>query len=117
MAFAILVAVLAGLSAVAVLVIAGAVFGAATVFAHRTVGSIFAGLTLWLIRPYAPGERLRIQSPVDGCVIDVVIVHIGLANTTLASDAGVLVVPNNRLLRNPPAPAPDSDHRCPEPCG
>jgi small-conductance mechanosensitive channel len=116
MAFAVVAAVLVGLTATGVLVVAGAVFGASTVFAHRTVASVFAGVTLLVVRPYAAGERVRIQSPVDGCLIDVVIVHIGLANTTLASDAGVLVVPNNRLLRNPPAPAPDTDRRCPEPC-
>jgi small-conductance mechanosensitive channel len=115
-AFAALVSFVAGLTPTEVLVVAGAVFGAATVFAHRTVASMLAGITLLVVRPYAAGERVRIQSPIDGCLIDVVIVHIGLANTTLASDAGVLVVPNHRLLRNPPAAAPPAE-RCPEPCG
>jgi small-conductance mechanosensitive channel len=114
-ALAVLVSVLAGLTLTQVLIVAGAVFGAASVFAHRTVTSMFAGLTLLLIRPYAAGERVRIQSPIDGCLIDVVIVHIGLANTTLASDTGVLVVPNNRLLQNPPAAAPPTEP-CHRPC-
>lgn len=113
--FAVSVAVLAGLTPTAVLVVAGAVLGAAIVCAHRAVASVFAGVTLLVIRPYAAGERVRIQSPVDGCPMDVVIVHIGLANTTLASDGGLLVVPNNRLLRNPPASAPPAEP-CPEPC-
>lgn len=114
-AFAVLVAVLAGLSRTGVLVVAGTVLGAATLCAHCTVASMFAGVTLLVIRPYACGERVRIHSPVDGSLMDVVIVHIGLANTTLASDSGVLVVPNNRLLRNPPAPAAPTDRR-PERC-
>lgn len=114
-ALAVVIAVLVGFTLTEVLVVAGAVFGAATVLAHRTVASMFAGLTLLVVRPYAPGERVRIQSPVDGCLVDVVIVRIGLANTTLASDTGLLVVPNHRLLRNPPATAPPAE-RCPEPC-
>ena len=114
-AFSVLVSMVVGLPLTEVLVVAGAVFGAATVFAHRTVASMFAGVTLLVVRPYAAGERVRIQSPIDGCLIDVVIVHIGLANTTLATDAGLLVVPNHRLLRNPPAAAPPAE-RCPEPC-
>ena len=111
---AVSISVISGLTATAALAVAVAVFGAATVFAHRTVTSMFAGLTLLLVRPYAAGERVRIQSPTDGCPLDAVIVHIGLANTTLASDAGVLVVPNNRLLRNPPAPATPPSEPCPE---
>ena len=114
-ACAVVSGVLAGFTLTEVLVAAGAVFGAATVFAHRTVASMFAGLTLLVVRPYAAGERVRIQSPIDGCLIDVVIVRIGLANTTLATDTGLLVVPNHRLLRNPPAAAPPTE-RCPEPC-
>jgi small-conductance mechanosensitive channel len=113
-AAAVVASLLAGFTVTEVLVVAGVVFGAGTVFSHRTLASMFAGVTLLVVRPYAAGERVRIQSPVDGCLIDVVIVRIGLANTTLAADSGLLVVPNHRLLRNPPAAAPPSE-RCPEP--
>jgi hypothetical protein len=114
-ALAVAVSVLVGLTLPEVLIAAGAVLAAATFFARRTVASMFAGVTLLVVRPYAAGERVRIQSPLDGCPMDVVIVHIGLANTTLASDSGVLVVPNHRLLRNPPSVAPAAEP-CPEPC-
>lgn len=112
----VMVSLLLGLTLAEILVAAGAVLGAATGFAHRTVASIFAGVTLLVVRPYAAGERVRIQSPIDGCLIDVVIVRIGLANTTLAADTGLLVVPNHRMLRNPPTTARPAEQPCPEPC-
>lgn len=112
------------------LIAGAAVFVAATLLAHRTVTSMLAGVALLLIRPYAEGERVRIAWPAADGFLEAVVVHIGLANTTLASDAGVLAIPNNRLLRNPPTPAPRAErpmHRaeppapypeapCPEPC-
>jgi small-conductance mechanosensitive channel len=72
--------------------------------AHRIVGNLFAGLVLTLIRPYAPGEKLRLFSPVRGCVVEAEIVRIGAANTTLATTRELIVVPNNTLLRSTPQP-------------
>lgn len=66
--------------------------------AHRTVVSVLAGLILLVSRPYAPGERVLLPSPVDGAPIEAEVVRVGLANTTLATAAGLLVVPNRRLL-------------------
>jgi len=109
------VSVGSGLSVSAVLIVAAAVFSVCTVIAHRTVSSTVSGVALLVVRPYAAGERVLIQSPVDGCLIEAVVVHVGIANTTLAADTGVLVVPNSRLLRNPPASAV-SGSPCPEPC-
>ena len=102
-----------GGSLLAVLIAAGAALAAAAFLARRTVASTFAGLTLLVVRPYTPGERVRIQSPDDGCPFEAVIVHIGIANTTLAVDSGLLVVPNHRLLRNPPTPAARAIAPCP----
>jgi small-conductance mechanosensitive channel len=86
------------------------------VIAHRTVSSTLAGVALLVVRPYAAGERVLMQSPVDGCLIEAVVVHVGIANTTLATDTGLLVVPNRRLLRNPPAVTAGRAEPCPEPC-
>jgi len=94
-----------GGSLVQVALVTAATLGVALVLARRAVAATFAGLTLLVVRPYAEGERVRIQSPADGCLFDAVIVHIGIANTTLAADSGLLVVPNHTLLRNPPTPA------------
>jgi small-conductance mechanosensitive channel len=85
--------------------IAAAVAVVIAVIAHRTVRSVFAGIALLLIRPYAPGERLRLRSPGDQHLMDAEVLHIGLANSTLATGDGTLVVANHLLLGGVPAAA------------
>lgn len=95
----------AGLSFYLVLASTVAVTIAGAIVAHRTVGSLVAGVGLLVIRPYAAGERLRITSPADGSVLEVEVIRLGLVNTTLGTPDGVLVVPNTHLMRGlPPAP-------------
>jgi hypothetical protein len=101
---------LAGMSAQTVLAISAAVAVAGAIVAHRTVGSLFAGVGLLLIRPYIPGERLRLTSPIDCTVVEVEVVRLGLVNTTLATPDGVLVIPNTYLVRGLPAPAERGRH-------
>jgi hypothetical protein len=79
---------------------------------RRAVSSICAGIGLLVIRPYAPGERLLLPSPVDGCLIEAEIVRIGLANTTLATSTGLLVAPNTHLLHGRPASKPPASSPC-----
>lgn len=76
-----------------------AIFGA--VVAHRTTASLFSGVALRLVQPFLPGECVRLDSTECGRFIDAVVVRIGFVNTTLATDRGVLVVPNIRMLRTP----------------
>ena len=97
-----LIAHAAGWSLLAVVAVAAVATVAAAVIAHRTLSSLFAGLVLAVVRPYAPGERLRIFSPAHGCIVEATLVQIGAANTTLATDTGLLVVANNRLLKDAP---------------
>jgi uncharacterized membrane protein len=78
---------------------------AAVAIAHRTLFSLFAGLALAVIRPYAPGETLRLHLPEHGGDVEAVVVRIGPANTTLGAESGLLVVPNHRLLKDPPQQA------------
>ena len=92
----------AGLPIGAVVAISLVVAVAGAVVARRDVASMAAGLTLLVVRPYEPGERLRFHSPSHGRVIEAEVVRIGLANTTLATRTGLLVVPNARLLRGQP---------------
>jgi hypothetical protein len=73
----------------------------AVALAHRALLGLFAGLALAVIRPYAPGERVRLHSPAVGDV-EAVIVRIGPANSTLATGSGLLVVPNQVLLKDVP---------------
>lgn len=90
-----IVASLLGLPVSAVLAVTALVAIAGACVAHRTVTNVLAGLVLLLVRPYAPGERLRLElaEPVEA-----ELVRIGFANTTLATEAGLLLVPNRRLL-------------------
>lgn len=90
-----------GLSMTLVLAITAAVALLGAFVAHRTVDSVLAGLLLLVVRPYAPGERLRLHLPCHGTV-DAELVRIGLANTTLSTGTGLIVVPNSRLLRGAP---------------
>jgi small-conductance mechanosensitive channel len=94
---------LAALSALAVLGLTIAVALGGAIVMRRTLGSLLAGVGLLLVRPYAAGERLRLNSPCDGAPIEAEVVRVGLVNTTLATDDGVLVVPNTSLLRGLPA--------------
>jgi small-conductance mechanosensitive channel len=91
---------------VAVAVTAVVAIGAAAI-ARRTLGSLLSGLTLLLVRPYAPGERVRLYSPELGSVVDAEVVRVGIVNTTLAAATGVLVVPNTMLLHGAPEPVAD----------
>jgi small-conductance mechanosensitive channel len=67
--------------------------------AHRTVSSFLAGLLLLLARPYAPGDRLLLPIDELGGPAEVEVLRVGLVTTTLCTGTGVLVLPNDRLLR------------------
>jgi small-conductance mechanosensitive channel len=97
-----LVGLVLGLSVAQIFVVIGSAVLLAGVIAHRTVRASSAGLALLLIRPYSRGERLRFYSPADDCTVEGEIVHIGVANTTLATADGPLVVANDRLLGSSP---------------
>lgn len=70
--------------------------------AHRANASLLAGIVLLVVRPYTPGERIRLYAPERGGEIEAEIVRVGLLNTALATDGGLLLVPNTRLLRSAP---------------
>ncbi|MGI8679242.1 MAG: hypothetical protein ACR2LX_11245 [Jatrophihabitans sp.] len=87
-----------------VVAVATIALGAAAV-EHRTTASLFYGVAMRLIQPVQSGDRVRLYSTESQQFIDAMVVRIGLVNTTLAMDSGVLVVPNTRMLRTPCAPA------------
>jgi small-conductance mechanosensitive channel len=97
-----LVSVLIGLPLLAVLGITLGVAVLGAVVAHRPVANVLAGITLLVVRPFAPGERVRLPATDDGAPLDAEILRIGLANTTLCTGSGLLVVPNNRMLPGSP---------------
>ena len=80
---------------------------AALLVLHRTLLSLLAGLALAVIRPYASGEPLRLHSPAHGGEVEAVIVRLGPLTTTLATETGLLCLPNHRLLMDAPQAAAD----------
>ena len=91
-----------GLSLTAVLGITLAVAVTGAAIAHRSVRNVLAGITLLVVRPFAPGERVRLATPAGGAPLDAEILRVGLANTTLCTGTGLLVVPNSRMLHGLP---------------
>src|SRR3954451_23594177 len=89
-----LISTLNGLPLAAVVGITLAVALAGAFVAHRSVLNVLAGVTLLVVRPFAPGERVRLSAPADGPPIEAELVRVGLANTTLCTESGLLVVPN-----------------------
>jgi small-conductance mechanosensitive channel len=85
-----------GLPLLAVLALTAVVAIAGACVAHRTVSNVLAGVLLLLVRPYGPGERLRLElpQPVDG-----ELVRVGFVNTTLCTQSGLLTVPNSMLVK------------------
>lgn len=105
---------LVGLSAPVVAVIAVAVGLAAAIAAHRTLGSLAAGAGLLLVRPYHPGERVRLYVPSLHSVAEAEVVRVGPANTTLMTSDGLVVVPNSRMLRGDPEHPDSTQHELSE---
>jgi small-conductance mechanosensitive channel len=97
-----LTSVLIGLPLLAVLGITLAVAVLGAVVAHRPMLNVLAGVTLLVVRPFSPGERVRLPATEDGGPLEAEILRVGLANTTLCTGSGLLVVPNSRMLPGSP---------------
>ena len=80
-------------SAVVLVALAGALAS------YRTTINLVAGILLLVVRPYQPGERVRLQQPRSHAAFEAEVVRLGLVNTTLANESGLLVVPNVRMLQ------------------
>lgn len=93
-------ATLTGLPGWGVVALTAAVALTVGALARRSLGSVFSGLTLLVVRPYGPGERLRLYLPEQQGYVDAEIVRVGLATTTLATSDGLLVVSSSRLLHD-----------------
>ncbi len=86
--------------------IAGIVLGIA---AQQSLGNVFAGLVLLMARPFGVGDRIRIRSGALGGVFDASVRDLSLTYVTLATDDGILKVPNSAMLaagvgQAPPVP-------------
>jgi small-conductance mechanosensitive channel len=97
-----LVLLVVGVPGLVVTAAVSAVLVVAAVANHRTLASLVAGFSLLLIRPYQPGELVRIFSQELCTVVDAEVVRIGLLTTTLASSHGLFDVANTWMLRAAP---------------
>jgi small-conductance mechanosensitive channel len=109
-----LVVLLVGLDMFAVpvghLLVGGAVTGVILgIAAQQTLGNIFAGIVLLFAQPYLPGERIQVRSGALGGVMQGTVTAVGLLYTTLATDDGVLNLPNSGLLAAAVGPLPAAD--------
>ena len=100
------VAAEAGLSVGFVAALTFAVALAGGIVARRTVDDVVAGLGMFVVRPYAAGEVLRLHAPDDDAAVEATVVRVGPVNTTLATRDGLLLVANTRLLRGLPVIVP-----------
>lgn len=75
--------------------ITGVILGIA---AQQSLGNVFAGLILLIVRPIAIGQRISLRSgpiggPYTGDVIDMTLTYV-----RLSTDRGVLLLPNSTIL-------------------
>ncbi|MEC3982001.1 mechanosensitive ion channel domain-containing protein [Amycolatopsis sp. H20-H5] len=97
------VVALTGLSLIAVplqqLVLGGALTGVVIgIAAQQTLGNVFAGLVILVVRPFRIGDTIEVRSgalngPFTGRVI-----HLGMTYVTLTVDNGTLLLPNAGVL-------------------
>ena len=98
------------------LLVGGAVTGVILgIAAQQSLGNLVAGIVLLFARPYIPGERIRVRSGALGGIIEGTVTSVGLLYTTLATDDGVVNIPNGGLLAAAVGPVPavaavDEDH-------
>lgn len=76
--------------------------------ARHSLAGVAVGAVLRLARPYADGERVRIWLPALDADVQAELVHIGVANTSLRTSVGELLVPNTLLVQAPPHHTPES---------
>ncbi len=89
------------------LLVGGAVTGVILgIAAQQTLGNIFAGIVLLFAQPYLPGERIQVRSGALGGIMQGTVTSVGLLYTTLATDEGVLNLPNSGLLAAAVGPLP-----------
>jgi len=89
------------------LLVGGAVTGVILgIAAQQSLGNLVAGIVLLFARPYIPGERIRVRSGALGGIIEGTVTSVGLLYTTLATDDGVVNIPNGGLLAAAVGPIP-----------
>lgn len=94
--------VLLGIPIVIVLGVVAAIAIGAAAAARRTTASLLAGLGLMLIRPFPPGERVRVWSSESQSTFEAEVLRVGLLSTALCTESGVVLIGNAQMLRAAP---------------
>ncbi|MGN6373892.1 MAG: mechanosensitive ion channel domain-containing protein [Solirubrobacteraceae bacterium] len=66
--------------------------------AQQTLGNVIAGTVLLSARPFRVADRIRLQGGTLAGQIDGTVSSLGLLYTTLATDEGLVMVPNSVVL-------------------
>jgi small-conductance mechanosensitive channel len=74
--------------------------------AQQALGNVFAGIVLLLTRPFSLGDRIRVRSGALGGMLEGVVTSMSLVYVTVATDEGVVNLPNSSLLAAGVGPAP-----------
>jgi small-conductance mechanosensitive channel len=87
------------------LLVGGAILGVVVgIAAQQSLGNVFAGLVLLGARPFAVGEHIRVRSGALGGEFYGTVVSMSLTYVVIATDDGLLKVPNSGILASAVGP-------------
>ncbi|HEY2214018.1 MAG TPA: mechanosensitive ion channel domain-containing protein [Acidimicrobiales bacterium] len=87
------------------LLVGGAIFGVVMgIAAQQSLGNVFAGLVLLVAHPFAVGEHIRVRSGSLGGEFYGTVVSMTLTYVAIATDEGLLKVPNSGVLASAVGP-------------
>ena len=84
--------------------------------AQQSLSNVFAGMVLLLAHPFRVGDSIRMQAGALGGQISGTIAEIGITYVRLATNTGVISIPNSQVLNAVVGPLPDpSTYSVPQP--
>jgi hypothetical protein len=84
--------------------------------AQQSLSNVFAGMVLLLAHPFRVGDSIRMQAGALGGQISGTIAEIGITYVRLATNTGVISIPNSQVLNAVVGPLPDpSTYNAPQP--
>jgi hypothetical protein len=84
--------------------------------AQQSLSNVFAGMVLLLAHPFRVGDSIRMQAGALGGQISGTIAEIGITYVRLATNTGVISIPNSQVLNAVVGPLPDSSaYSAPQP--
>src|SRR6185437_7076332 len=87
--------------------IAGVVLGIA---AQQSLGNVFAGFVLLVVRPISVGEYIRVRSGALGGEFYGTVTSMSLTYVSVLTEGGILQVPNSSFLAAAVGPWPRPEH-------